>query len=75
MSPEALVLVAIGVICGLVPLVVGALKGRVGVGIIGFVFCTIAGLTPLGLLGIVPLCALFTSLTATGKAIRLPYSR
>ncbi len=50
-----------GVIFGLVPLIIGIKKGKVGLGVGGFIAC-IVGSFLLGLLLSIPMCALFTIL-------------
>lgn len=52
---------AVGAICGLVPLVYGLVRGRTGLAIGGFVACLVGGVA-LGLLLAVPLAGLFAYL-------------
>jgi hypothetical protein len=48
-----------GIVCGLVPLIAGYVKGRLQLGIIGFVVTALSGLV-LGLLLAVPVAIVFT---------------
>ena len=50
--------IAIGVICGLVPLVYGLAAGRTGLAVGGFVGCVAAGILA-GVLAAVPVAAVF----------------
>ena len=51
----------VGLITGAVPAICGAIKGKIGMGLIGFAACTVAGLI-LGLLLAIPVCAVFVYL-------------
>ena len=53
-----------GLCCGAIPAIVGALKNRLGIGLMGFVGCSFAGCA-FGLLGGIPLAAIFTYLIAS----------
>ncbi len=53
----------VGLLCGAIPAIVGALKSRLGIGLMGFVGCSFAGCA-FGLLGGIPLAAIFTYLAA-----------
>jgi hypothetical protein len=50
--------IAIGVICGLVPLVFGLVTGRTNLAVGGFVGCVVAGILA-GVLAAVPVAAVF----------------
>lgn len=47
-----------GILCGLLPLILGFKRGNIRLGAVGFVVCTIAGFL-LSLLGALPIAALF----------------
>ena len=47
-----------GALVGAVPAISGAVKGKVGLAIGGFFACLVSGLI-LGLIGAIPVCALF----------------
>ena len=47
-----------GIFVGMIPAISGAIKGKVGLGIGGFFACLVSGLI-LGLIGAVPVCAVF----------------
>ncbi len=53
----------VGLCCGAIPAIVGALKSRLGLGLMGFVACSFAGCA-FGLLGGLPIAAIFTYLAA-----------
>ncbi len=70
MGPAMLGALMAGALIGAIPAITGAVKGKLGLGLGGFVCCVI-GSVILGLLLSVPLCAIFMFLifkkTATGE--------
>lgn len=64
MSGQEFTLVAIvvglivGMICGAVPLFIGASKNQIGLGITAFISCTVSGVV-LGMLLAIPMSAVF----------------
>lgn len=50
-----------GVVIGAIPAILGAVKGRIGLGIVGFFSCLIGSII-LGMLLSIPLCAIFVYL-------------
>jgi hypothetical protein len=58
--------IAIGAICGLVPLVFGLANGRTGLAVGGFAGCIVAGLAA-GVLAAVPVAAVFAWLIWRGR--------
>jgi hypothetical protein len=48
----------VGLICGAIPLIIGAAKNQLGLGFLALIVCTISGFI-LGLLLAVPACGLF----------------
>ena len=55
----ALIGLVVGIVCGLIPLVSGFVKGRVALGLIGFAASAVAGVI-LGLLLALPVAIIFT---------------
>ena len=53
----------VGMLCGAVPMIFGAVKGELGLGLTGFVVCTVCGLI-LGMLLAIPAAGVFTFLIA-----------
>ena len=51
----------IGMLCGAVPMIYGAVKGEFGLGLTGFFVCAVSGII-LGLLLAIPMAGLFTYL-------------
>ena len=58
-----------GVLIGIIPAIYGAIKKKIGIGILGFFVCSVAG-AALGLLLAVPCAAIFIWYIAKGNEIQ-----